>query len=134
MLFVIQKNGLKFNLASKRWLRSRRCNFPRQVSALLWHPEPHHKLRPVWAFLHHWLGRIIVALSILNIYFGLHLLKPKKAYTIAYTVIILAIGGAAVLLEARLQFGNGKATGKAPRASTKEVESEKGPHTEPQAV
>ncbi|GAQ87169.1 DOMON domain containing protein [Klebsormidium nitens] len=105
-----------------------------QVSSLFYHPEPNTKLRPVWAFLHHWLGRAIITLSIINIYFGLHLLKPKKEYTIAYTVIISGIGAAAVLLETRLQLSNCKGTGEVPRAKKAKDDTEKPPHSDPGAV
>jgi hypothetical protein len=88
----------------------------------------------VWALLHHWLGRAIITLSIINIYFGLHLLKPKKEYTIAYAVIISGIGAAAVLLETRLQLSKCKGAGNVHRATTGKDDVEKMPHSDPGAV
>lgn len=75
-----------------------------QVFALLLRPKPNHKYRFYWNIYHYAIGYAVISLSIVNIFEGFDILDPEKKWKNAYIGIIIAIGAAAVILEAFTWF------------------------------
>ncbi|XP_058723717.1 cytochrome b561 and DOMON domain-containing protein At5g47530-like [Vicia villosa] len=76
-----------------------------QVFALLLRPNKDHKIRVYWNFYHWAIGYATIIISIINIFKGFDALEVSAAnrydnWKHAYTGIIAALGGIAVLLEA----------------------------------
>ena len=64
-------------------------------------PNKQHKKRIYWEGFHYAVGYGTIILGIINIYKGLDILEPgKSVWRIAYTVIIIALGCIAAVLEA----------------------------------
>ncbi|XP_045805499.1 cytochrome b561 and DOMON domain-containing protein At5g47530-like [Trifolium pratense] len=76
-----------------------------QVFALLLRPNKDHKIRIYWNFYHWAIGYATIIISIINIFKGFNALEVSAGdrydnWKHAYTGIIAALGGIAVLLEA----------------------------------
>lgn len=76
-----------------------------QVFALLLRPKKDHKIRFYWNLYHWGVGYATIIISIINIFKGFEALEVSAAdrydnWKHAYTGIIAALGGVAVLLEA----------------------------------
>ncbi|CAL5183995.1 unnamed protein product [Lathyrus oleraceus] len=76
-----------------------------QVFALLLRPNKDHKIRIYWNFYHWGIGYATIIISIINIFKGFDALEVSAGnrydnWKHAYTGIIAALGGIAVLLEA----------------------------------
>ncbi|KAL5097496.1 hypothetical protein RYX36_001823 [Vicia faba] len=76
-----------------------------QVFALLLRPNKDHKVRVYWNFYHWGIGYATIIISIINIFKGFEALEVSAGnrydnWKHAYTGIIAALGGIAVLLEA----------------------------------
>ncbi|KAF3453373.1 hypothetical protein FNV43_RR03813 [Rhamnella rubrinervis] len=64
-------------------------------------PNKQHIRRIYWELFHYAVGYGTIILGIINIYKGLNILEPgKSVWRIAYTVIIIALGCIAAVLEA----------------------------------
>lgn len=72
--------------------------------ALLLRPKPEHKLRFYWNIYHHFVGYIVIILSVVNIFEGFNILKPEKKWKDAYIGVIVALAIFAVILEAYSWF------------------------------
>lgn len=75
-----------------------------QAAGGLLRPKNESSLRSIWLFLHHWSGRLLVALAFANSIIGLDIIGASKGYIIAISVVfgILVIGG--ILLSIVKQF------------------------------
>ncbi|KAI6704652.1 hypothetical protein NL676_007614 [Syzygium grande] len=71
-----------------------------QVFALLLRPKKDHKYRFYWNIYHHFMGYMVIVLSIVNIFKGFDILDPEKKWKDAYIGVIVALGCVAVVLEA----------------------------------
>ncbi|CAK9166360.1 unnamed protein product [Ilex paraguariensis] len=71
-----------------------------QVLALRLRPHKDHKYRCYWNIYHHYVGYIVLALGIANVFIGYKILKPGKGWEIAYYVIFGALLFTLVMLEA----------------------------------
>ncbi|KAK2652806.1 hypothetical protein Ddye_012662 [Dipteronia dyeriana] len=75
-----------------------------QLFALLLRPKPEHKYRFHWNIYHHFVGYIVIILSVVNIFEGFDILKPKKKWKDAYIGVIVALAAFAVILEGYTWF------------------------------
>lgn len=67
------------------------------------HPHRDALLRPWWNFIHHWTGRLIVVLSISNVFVGMKLIEPHiVVWKYVYSVLLALLALTAVVLEAQL--------------------------------
>ncbi|KAF7825869.1 cytochrome b561 and DOMON domain-containing protein [Senna tora] len=71
-----------------------------QVFALFIRPKKDHKYRYYWNIYHHSFGYTIVILGIINIFRGFDILSPATKWKTAYIIVIAALGGIALVLEA----------------------------------
>ncbi|XVE72683.1 hypothetical protein DITRI_Ditri11bG0058500 [Diplodiscus trichospermus] len=71
-----------------------------QIFALFLRPRKEHKYRFYWNIYHHSFGYTILVLGILNVFKGLDILKPEHKWKSAYMIVIIALGGISLLLEA----------------------------------
>ncbi|CAA2940110.1 cytochrome b561 and DOMON domain-containing protein At3g25290-like [Olea europaea var. sylvestris] len=70
-----------------------------QIFALFLRPGKDHKYRIFWNIYHHGIGYTILVLGIINVFKGLDILNPEQQWRTAYTILILILGGNALLLE-----------------------------------
>ncbi|KAH7307671.1 hypothetical protein KP509_22G071600 [Ceratopteris richardii] len=70
-----------------------------QVFALLLRPQRDHKIRKLWNTYHYILGTGILALGILNIFYGFDILSPPKKWRLAYIYVMIAFAGLTLCLE-----------------------------------
>ncbi|XP_047325130.1 cytochrome b561 and DOMON domain-containing protein At5g47530-like [Impatiens glandulifera] len=70
-----------------------------QVFALLLRPNKDHKYRFYWNLYHWGCGYATIILSIINIFYGIELLNPGKAWKLAYMGILILFGIMAMFLE-----------------------------------
>ncbi|XP_022758767.1 cytochrome b561 and DOMON domain-containing protein At3g25290-like [Durio zibethinus] len=71
-----------------------------QIFALFLRPKKDHKYRFYWNIYHHSFGYMILVLGIVNVFKGLHILRPEHKWKSAYMIVIIALGGISLLLEA----------------------------------
>ncbi|XP_038704099.1 cytochrome b561 and DOMON domain-containing protein At3g25290 [Tripterygium wilfordii] len=71
-----------------------------QIFALFLRPKKDHKYRFYWNIYHHSIGYSILVLGIYNVFRGLNMLNPEDKWKTAYFLVIVVLGGIAVLLEA----------------------------------
>ncbi|KAG4120514.1 hypothetical protein ERO13_D11G147800v2 [Gossypium hirsutum] len=71
-----------------------------QIFALFLRPKKDHKLRFYWNIYHHSFGYAILVLGIINVFKGFNILKPEHKWKSAYMIVIIAMGGISLLLEA----------------------------------
>ncbi|GMI69195.1 hypothetical protein like AT3G25290 [Hibiscus trionum] len=71
-----------------------------QIFALFIRPKKDHKYRFYWNIYHHSFGYAILVLGVINVFKGLDILSPEHKWKTAYTIVIIALGGIALLLEA----------------------------------
>ncbi|XP_022727930.1 cytochrome b561 and DOMON domain-containing protein At3g25290-like [Durio zibethinus] len=71
-----------------------------QIFALFLRPKKDHKYRFYWNIYHHSLGYTILVLGIVNVFKGFNILKPEHKWKSAYVIVIIALGGISLLLEA----------------------------------
>ncbi|CAK9182249.1 unnamed protein product [Ilex paraguariensis] len=71
-----------------------------QISSLWLRPQRDHKYRSYWNTYHKFLGYIVLALGISNVFIGYKILNLAKGWEIAYYVIFGALLFALVVLEA----------------------------------
>ncbi|KAF6144281.1 hypothetical protein GIB67_024508, partial [Kingdonia uniflora] len=76
------------------------CFATLQIFALLIRPKKEHKFRIFWNIYHHSVGYSIIVLGIINVFKGLDILKPEEKYKTAYEIVLIVLGGVALLLEA----------------------------------
>ncbi|OMP09819.1 hypothetical protein COLO4_05106 [Corchorus olitorius] len=70
------------------------------IFALFLRPKKEHKYRFYWNIYHHSFGYAIIILGIINVYKGFSILSPAHKWKSAYTIVIIVLGGIALLLEA----------------------------------
>ncbi|KAG9152499.1 hypothetical protein Leryth_016422 [Lithospermum erythrorhizon] len=70
-----------------------------QICALFLRPKKDHHYRLYWNIYHHVMGYLILILSIINVFKGLHILSPEKKWKSTYIGILGTLGSIAVLLE-----------------------------------
>ncbi|KAL9275863.1 Cytochrome b561 and DOMON domain-containing protein [Drosera capensis] len=61
--------------------------------------EGEHKLRLYWNIYHHSIGYAIIILGVINFCKGLSILNPEHKWKLAYTTVLIALGGISALLE-----------------------------------
>ncbi|XVF21302.1 hypothetical protein REPUB_Repub12eG0079200 [Reevesia pubescens] len=71
-----------------------------QIFALFLRPKKDHKYRFYWNIYHHSFGYMIIILGIINVFRGFNILRPEHKYKSAYIIVIIALGGISLLLEA----------------------------------
>ncbi|KAA3459258.1 cytochrome b561 and DOMON domain-containing protein [Gossypium australe] len=71
-----------------------------QIFALFIRPKKDHKYRFYWNVYHHSFGYAILVLGIFNVFKGINILKPEDKWKTAYMIVIIALGGISLLLEA----------------------------------
>ncbi|KAL4369666.1 hypothetical protein GQ457_05G004110 [Hibiscus cannabinus] len=71
-----------------------------QIFALFIRPKKDHKYRFYWNIYHHSIGYAILVLGIVNVFKGLSILSPEHKWRTAYMIVIIALGGISLLLEA----------------------------------
>eukprot|EP00245_Coleochaete_scutata_P017234 TRINITY_DN834_c0_g4_i1.p1 TRINITY_DN834_c0_g4~~TRINITY_DN834_c0_g4_i1.p1 ORF type:complete len:1008 (-),score=127.44 TRINITY_DN834_c0_g4_i1:889-3912(-) len=71
-----------------------------QVLVSVLRPKKDSKNRWVWNACHHWTGRVVIVLAIVNIYVGLQILKPGSKWILSYSLILGVMVASAVTLEA----------------------------------
>ncbi|XP_022769916.1 cytochrome b561 and DOMON domain-containing protein At3g25290-like [Durio zibethinus] len=71
-----------------------------QIFALFLRPKKEHKYRFYWNIYHHSFGYAILVLGILNVFKGFNILRPEHKWKSAYMIVIIALGGISLLLEA----------------------------------
>ncbi|MBA0822294.1 hypothetical protein Goarm_019103 [Gossypium armourianum] len=71
-----------------------------QIFALFIRPKKDHKYRFYWKVYHHSFGYAILVLGIFNVFKGINILKPEDKWKTAYMIVIIALGGISLLLEA----------------------------------
>ncbi|GMI98623.1 hypothetical protein like AT3G25290 [Hibiscus trionum] len=71
-----------------------------QIFALFIRPKKDHKYRFYWNIYHHSFGYAILVLGIVNVFKGLGILKPEHKWKTSYMIVIIALGGISLLLEA----------------------------------
>lgn len=52
------------------------CSLRWQVTAIMVHPHRDALLRPWWNIMHHWNGRLLLVLAVINIWEGMSLMHP----------------------------------------------------------
>ncbi|KAH7546755.1 hypothetical protein FEM48_Zijuj01G0235100 [Ziziphus jujuba var. spinosa] len=62
-------------------------------------PKKDHKYRIFWNMFHYAVGYGTIVLSIINVYKGLHILQPGKAWRDAYTFTLASLGCIAAVME-----------------------------------
>ena len=67
---------------------------------MLIRPKKEHKYRFYWNIYHHGFGYAIIVLGIVNVFQGLNILRPDHKWKSAYVIMIIALGGISLLLEA----------------------------------
>eukprot|EP00250_Pteridium_aquilinum_P010302 c19279_g1_i1 orf=263-1489(-) len=70
-----------------------------QVMAILLRPKKEHKIRKGWNFYHYTLGATILALGIINIFFGFDILSPQPKWRHAYIGVLGALAALIVVFE-----------------------------------
>ncbi|XP_031101208.1 cytochrome b561 and DOMON domain-containing protein At3g25290-like [Ipomoea triloba] len=76
------------------------CLATLQMFSLLLRPKKDHKYRFYWNIYHYGIGYSVLVLGIINVFKGLHILDPAKKWKSAYIVVLVVMGGIALLLEA----------------------------------
>ncbi|XVF32087.1 hypothetical protein REPUB_Repub17cG0051800 [Reevesia pubescens] len=71
-----------------------------QIFALFLRPKKDHKYRFYWNIYHHSFGYAILILGIINVFKGFNILRPEHKWRSAYMIVIIALGGISLLLEA----------------------------------
>ncbi|XP_073004711.1 cytochrome b561 and DOMON domain-containing protein At3g25290-like [Typha latifolia] len=71
-----------------------------QIMALWLKPNRVDTYRKHWNLYHHFLGYTLLALTITNIFKGFGILKPPRAWKIAYIVLVAVLSSIAFVLEA----------------------------------
>ncbi|XWS76016.1 hypothetical protein CRYUN_Cryun01aG0141500 [Craigia yunnanensis] len=71
-----------------------------QIFALFLRPKKEHKYRFYWNIYHHSFGYAILVLGIINVFKGFSILRPEHKWKSAYIIVIIALGGISLLLEA----------------------------------
>ncbi|KAK6932834.1 Cytochrome b561/ferric reductase transmembrane, partial [Dillenia turbinata] len=75
-----------------------------QVLALFLRPKKDYKYRYLWNIYHHSVGYLIILLSIINIFKGLHMLNPEEKWKHAYITILVLLALIGAGLEAFTWF------------------------------
>ncbi|KAK6917846.1 Cytochrome b561/ferric reductase transmembrane [Dillenia turbinata] len=75
-----------------------------QVLALFLRPKKDYKYRHLWNIYHHSVGYLVILLSSINIFKGLHILNPEEKWKHAYITILVLLVLIAAGLEAFTWF------------------------------
>lgn len=73
--------------------------FRRQMFAIFIRPSKDHKYRVYWNVYHHGIGYTVIVLGIINVFKGLEILGPAKAWKLGYVLFLSALGATALCLE-----------------------------------
>ncbi|XP_028777264.1 cytochrome b561 and DOMON domain-containing protein At3g25290 [Neltuma alba] len=76
------------------------CLATLQIFALFIRPQKDHKYRYYWNIYHHSMGYTVIILGIINIFRGFDILRPEQKWKTTYIIVIAALGGIALFLEA----------------------------------
>lgn len=70
-----------------------------QVMAFVGRPNKESKVRKYWNFYHHNLGRILIILAIVNIFYGIHLGKEGSGWKVGYGIVLAILLSIAAIFE-----------------------------------
>ncbi|KAJ0971897.1 hypothetical protein J5N97_019856 [Dioscorea zingiberensis] len=76
-----------------------------QVLALFLRPKQDHKYRSYWNLYHHGVGYAVILMGIINVFEGLSILKPRKAWNYTYITFITVLAILAFSLEISTWIG-----------------------------
>ncbi|KAJ0244337.1 Cytochrome b561 and DOMON domain-containing protein [Hirschfeldia incana] len=77
-----------------------------QVLALLGQPDKESKYRKYWNWYHHNIGRVMIILTIFNIFYGIHLGKAGTSWSVGYGSAVGVLALVAIVLEVRNFLNN----------------------------
>ncbi|XP_047309536.1 cytochrome b561 and DOMON domain-containing protein At3g07570 [Impatiens glandulifera] len=73
-----------------------------QVMAFIARPEKGSKYRKYWNWYHYVVGRFVIILAAINVFYGIQLGKAGNEWRAAYAIILVAMFFATILLEIRM--------------------------------
>jgi len=73
--------------------------FGGQMFAFFLRPKKDHKYRVYWNVYHHGIGYAIIVLGIINVFKGLDMLRPAKAWKLGYVLFLSGLGAITLCLE-----------------------------------
>lgn len=75
------------------------CIATLQMFAFFLRPKKDHKYRVYWNVYHHGIGYAIIVLGIINVFKGLEMLRPAKAWKLGYVLFLSGLGAITLCLE-----------------------------------
>ncbi|XP_010268261.1 PREDICTED: cytochrome b561 and DOMON domain-containing protein At3g07570-like [Nelumbo nucifera] len=73
-----------------------------QVIAFMLRPRKDSKVRRYWNWYHHTVGRVLIILSMVNVFYGIHLGKEGDGWKAGYGVVLGVLILVAIMLEIRM--------------------------------
>lgn len=73
-----------------------------QVMAFLARPNKESKVRKYWNWYHYTVGRVLIFLAAVNVFYGIHLGNGGTAWNAAYAIVLVLLVAVAVLLQLRM--------------------------------
>ena len=71
------------------------------MKAYLARPDKASKVRKYWNWYHHGLGRVMIALAVANVFYGIHLGNAGNEWNAGFGVVLALLCIAAIVLEFR---------------------------------
>ncbi|KAL3517912.1 hypothetical protein ACH5RR_020501 [Cinchona calisaya] len=75
-----------------------------QVTAILVRPDKESKVRKYWNWYHHNLGRSLIILAAVNVFYGIYISNAGDAWKAGYAAVLVALFTVAVILELRMRL------------------------------
>ncbi|XP_057772660.1 cytochrome b561 and DOMON domain-containing protein At3g07570 [Salvia miltiorrhiza] len=75
-----------------------------QVLALLIRPEKASKIRKYWNWYHFSVGRVLVFLAAVNVFYGIHLGKPGSSWNAGFAAVLVILFIITLIMEIRIWF------------------------------
>lgn len=75
-----------------------------QVMAFLARPNKESKVRKYWNWYHYIVGRVLIFLAAVNVFYGIHLGNGGTAWNAGYAVVLVVLVVVSVLLQLRMMM------------------------------
>lgn len=72
-----------------------------QVTAFLARPDKVSKVRKYWNWYHHGVGRVLIALAVVNVFYGIHLGNAGNGWNAGFGVVLASLLIVAIVAEFR---------------------------------
>lgn len=72
--------------------------------AFLARPDKESKVRKYWNWYHHGVGRSLIVLAVVNVFYGIHISNAGDAWNAGYAVVLVTLFAIVLILELRMRM------------------------------